>query len=50
MKELKIVSMVKINGTWINQDDVPPEEFRELLEKKLEETMNNIGFDRINTA
>jgi molybdopterin biosynthesis enzyme MoaB len=42
--------MVKINGTWINQDDVPPEEFRELLEKKLEETMNNIGFDRINTA
>jgi len=50
VKELKIVSMVKINGTWINQDDVPPEEFRELLEKKLEETMNNIGFDRINTA
>lgn len=50
MKELKIVSMVKVNGTWINQNDIPPEDFKEMLEKKIEETMQNIGFERIKTA
>lgn len=50
MKELKIVSMVKVNGTWVNQEDIPAEEFKEMLEKKLNETMQNIGFERIKTA
>lgn len=50
MKKLEIVSMVKINGVWMNQEDLPPEEFRRLLEAKINDTMQNIGFQRTNTA
>lgn len=50
MQKLKIVSMVKINGVWIKQEEIPQDEFRKLLEAKVNSTMRNIGFERIKTA
>ncbi len=48
--KLEIVSMVRINGVEMLQDEIPVEEFRKMLEKKLDETMRNIGLERIKTA
>lgn len=50
MKDLEIVSMVKINGEWVRQEEIPPEEFRQLLEKKLDQVMDGLGFDMVKTA
>lgn len=50
MSNLEIVSMVKINGVWHKQEDIPPEEFRRLLEEKIDTVMQNIGFRRKETA
>lgn len=48
--KLEIVSMVRINGVEILQDEIPVEEFRKMLEKKLDENMKNLGLERIKTA
>lgn len=50
MKGIEVVSMIKINGLWMKQEDLSKEEFSEILEKKLDETMKNIGFERRKTA
>lgn len=50
MKGIEVVSMIKINGLWVNQEDLSKEEFSEILEKKLDESMKNIGFERRKTA
>ena len=46
MKGIEVVSMIKINGSWVNQEDLKREELSQILEKKLDETMKNIGFER----
>ncbi len=48
--KLEIVSMVKINGVEILQEEIPTEEFQKMLEKKLDENMRNFGLERIKTA
>ena len=40
---LKIISMVKINNQWVNQDDIPPEKFQEILAKAMIRAGNAIG-------
>lgn len=50
MKGIEVVSMIKINGLWVNQEDLSKEEFSQILEKKLDESMKNIGFERRKTA
>ncbi len=50
MKGIEVVSMIKINGSWINQDELSKEELSRILESKLDETMKNIGFERRKTA
>lgn len=49
MKKLEWISMVKIDGNWIRQEDLPTEEFARILEAKINEVMHSIGFERINT-
>ena len=39
MKGIEVVSMIKMNGSWVNQEDLNREEFSQVLEKKLDETM-----------
>lgn len=48
--KLEIVSMVRINGVEMLQEEIPVEEFRKMLEKKLDENMKNLGLERIKTA
>jgi hypothetical protein len=50
MGKLKIVSMVRINGEKVRQEDIPPDEFKALVEKAIVRAMNNIGFERVETA
>lgn len=50
MKGIEVVSMIKINGSWINQEDLNREELSHILDKKIDETMKNIGFERRKTA
>lgn len=33
MKGIEVVSMIKINGSWINQEDLNREELSQILEK-----------------
>lgn len=28
---MKIISMIKINGQWVNQDDIPPDKAKEII-------------------
>ena len=46
MSELKIVSMVCINGEWMRQDEVDKDLFKKLLGEKLDFVMGNQGFVR----
>lgn len=45
MKKPTIVSMVKINGVWVNQDDVPPEIMAGIVEQVIKRAASNIGFE-----
>ncbi len=47
MKKLEIVSMVRINGKWYRQEEIPTDEFKRLLEDKITESMENIGFRKV---
>lgn len=40
----KIISMVKINGEWVNQDLVPPEELKRIVADVVAKAAANIGF------
>lgn len=40
---IKIVSMIKVNGEWVNQDDLPQEMVREIVEKTIIRAASNIG-------
>lgn len=48
--KLEIVSMIKINGTWYQQEEIPRDEIRKLIEMKVDDTMRIIGFERRKTA
>ncbi len=48
--ELQIVSMIKVNGIWRNQNEIPREELCQLLERKIDSSMESIGFIRKKTA
>lgn len=50
MQKLEIVSMIKVNGEWVRQEEIPKEELCKLLEKKFDQVMNGIGFNRVKTA
>lgn len=50
MQKLEIVSMIKINGVWVRQEEIPREELRKLLEKKFDQAMKGIGFERAKKA
>ena len=48
--KLKIVSLVEIDGKRVRQEDIPPEEFKKIVEKVIVQAMSNIGYDRRKTA
>lgn len=41
----KIISMIKVNGEWINQDDISPGAARKIIEKTIRQAASNIGFE-----
>lgn len=45
MQEPRIISMIKINGEWVNQDDICPEIVSGIVEKVLKHAGAQIGFD-----
>ena len=45
-----IVKKVRIDGEIIFQDEIPKEKYKELLEERLDEEMDYIGFERRKTA
>lgn len=46
MKGLEIVSMIKVNGKWENQDEMNPEEVAKIIEDKFDQTMKTLHFER----
>lgn len=38
--------MVRINGEWYRQEDIPSEKFKKMLEKRLDDVMQSMGFKR----
>lgn len=46
MSKINIVSMVRINGQWMRQEEVDPVLFKKLLGEKLDYVMSNQGFVR----
>ena len=49
MKGIEVVSMIKINGSWVNQEDLSKEEFSQIW-RKIRRDNENIGFERRKTA
>lgn len=47
---LKIISMVKIDGQWVNQEEIPPQKMQEILEKTMLRAGNSIGAQVQKTA
>ena len=45
MQKPRIISMIRINGTWVNQDDIPAEMVIEIVEKTMKRAASNIGFE-----
>lgn len=43
----KIISMIKVNGTWVNQDDLPEEVVKKIVEKTIKRAAANIGFEAV---
>lgn len=46
MAKLTCVNMIRINGVWKRQDEIPPEIFQAEIEKIFDKGMKNIGFER----
>lgn len=45
MKEKPIIiSEIKMNGEWVNQDNIPPEVVRKIVEQTIIRAASNIGF------
>ncbi len=44
MEKLNIVSMMKINGEWVNQEEIPPEKVKGIIQETFEKACRNIGF------
>lgn len=47
---LEVVSQIKINGDWVNQDEIPKEQFQKIIAQVLDQAMKNIGFERQKTS
>lgn len=50
MQKIKIVSMVKVDGAVIPQENIAPEQFKKMLEEKIDGAMRDLCFERIKTA
>lgn len=46
MEKLKIVSMLRINGRKVPQEEIPQEELREILEQVFDSAMERRSFTR----
>ncbi len=40
----KIISQIKINGEWINQEDIPAEVVQRIVERTIKRAAENIGY------
>lgn len=50
MNKLEIVSKVRINGELYLQEELDPEEFQSMVERKITAYMERIGFKKDKTA
>lgn len=50
MSKLNIISKIRINGELYLQEELDPEEFRKIVDQKVDEVMRNLGFEREETA
>lgn len=41
--QLNIVSLVKINGQWVNQEKIPPQQFKEIVASVMARAGDAIG-------
>lgn len=44
---MKIISEIKVNGKWVNQDELPEEFVHETVEKTLSEAVRKVGFEPV---
>lgn len=50
VQKIKIVSMVRIHGELIPQENITSEQFKKILEEKIDGAMRDLCFERIKTA
>lgn len=48
--KIEIVSLVRVNGKICRQEELDPEEFRIMVNQKVNDVMENLGFTRDKTA
>lgn len=45
MNKPKIVSQIKINGKWVNQEDIPEEVVEKIVEEAIKRAAVSIGYE-----
>ena len=45
MKKPRIISRIKINEKWVDQDELPADVVREIVENTIRQAGQNIGFE-----
>ena len=45
----KIISEIKVNGIWVDQDKLPAETVRTIAEETIIRAAGNIGYTRVTT-
>lgn len=43
----RIISLIPVNGEWINQDDLPADVVGDIVEKTIKRAAANIGFEAV---
>ena len=47
MNTPRIISEIKVNGVWVNQDDLPEETVRTMVNEVVIRAMGNIGYSLV---
>lgn len=50
MKKPRIISMIKVDGEWINQDSLSPEKVRHIIDETIIRAALHAGFDAVRVS
>ena len=50
MKKPRIISMIKVDGEWVDQDSLSPERVKSIIDETIVRAALHAGFDAVRTS